>query len=152
MRSGIAGVICIGSFGQLTQAMVSAPLRFSDILPAQVGARPDAVAVVFGEQLWTYAELSQRVDACARAMMASGVAVGDRVATLCTPRPEYLVVYLASVRIGAIWMGLNPVQQLDEYRYLLSDSKPKLLRVLPDRNTPGVVRFCSDAPFVSEYS
>ena len=30
-------------------------------------------------------------------------------------------------RIGAIWVGLNPVQQLDEYRYILSDTQPALI-------------------------
>lgn len=104
--------------------------RFNDILPASLAASPDATAVVFGTLRWTYAELSRRVDECARAMLTSGVEPGDRIATLCTPRPEYLVVYLAAVKIGAIWFGLNPVQQLDEYRYLLSDAKPKLLFAL----------------------
>jgi acyl-CoA synthetase (AMP-forming)/AMP-acid ligase II len=104
--------------------------RFSDILPSRVAADPDATAVVFGDLRWTYAELCRRVDDCARAMLGCGAARGDRVATLSTPRPEYLVVYLAAVKIGAIWVGLNPVQQLDEYRYLLSDSRPTLLFAL----------------------
>lgn len=110
--------------------MITPPARFADILPARLAASPEATAVVFGDLRWTYAELSRRVDECARAMLACGVARGDRVATLSTPRPEYLVVYLAAVRIGAIWFGLNPVQQLEEYRYLLADARPKLLFAL----------------------
>lgn len=110
--------------------MGSSPLRFSDILPARVCDNPEAVAVVFGDLRWTYAELSRRVDACASAMLASDVVHGDRIATLSTPRPDSLVVYLASIKIGAMWIGLNPVQQVDEYLYLLSDAGPKLLFAL----------------------
>ena len=50
---------------------------------------------------------------------------------LSTPRPEYLVVFLASARIGAIWLGLNPVHRLAEHRQILEDSQPRLLFGFP---------------------
>jgi fatty-acyl-CoA synthase len=55
------------------------------------------------------------------------VTKGDRVALLMTSRPEYLVVFLATARIGGIWLGLNPRHRLDELRYVLGDSRPALL-------------------------
>lgn len=102
-------------------------MRFSDFPALQASQAPGAPAVVFGESRWSYAELSARVEACARSLLACGVGRGDRVAMLSTPRPEYAVVFLATARIGAIWVGLNPVQQLEEYRYILGDTQPAIV-------------------------
>src|SRR5262245_53573553 len=98
-------------------------MRFSDV----AAASDDSPAVVFGEVRWTYGELNRRVEECARALIAAGIARGDRVAMLSTPRPEFVVAFLACARVGAIWVGLNPVQQLDEYRYILGDTEPAIL-------------------------
>jgi len=80
-----------------------------------------------GERRIGYPELEQDVDRCARALLAAGIARGDRIAMLTTPRPEFLTVFLATLRVGAIWVGLNPVHQFDEHRYVLEDCRPRLL-------------------------
>src|SRR5690606_9438948 len=54
---------------------------------------------------------------------------GDRVAMLSTPRPEFLIVFLAAARIGAVWVGLNPRYTLDELRYVVGDAQPVVLIV-----------------------
>ena len=102
-------------------------MRFSDFPSLQAARAPDSPAVVFEDMRWSYGELHRRVEACAKGLLACGIAKGDRVAMLATPRPEYAVVFLATARIGAIWVGLNPVQQLDEYRYILSDTQPSII-------------------------
>lgn len=101
--------------------------RISDC-PRDVAARdPAREAAVFGGERLTYGELADRVDRWARAFLAHGLRKGDRVAMLSDPRPEYMIVLLAALRIGAIWVGLNPVHQPDEIRYVLSDCRPRLL-------------------------
>ena len=93
--------------------------RISDY-PADIARRfPGREAAVLGEVRLSYAELAEAVDRCARGLLAAGIGKGDRVAMLSTPRPEYLVVFLATIRIGAVWTGLNPVHGLDEYRQVL---------------------------------
>jgi acyl-CoA synthetase (AMP-forming)/AMP-acid ligase II len=82
--------------------------------------------MAFGEARWTYADLDQRIDACAKGLIALEVKRGDRIAMLTSPRPEYLIVFLAATRIGAIWLGINPAYTLDEMRYIISDAQPKL--------------------------
>src|SRR5262249_41668917 len=79
----------------------------------------------------TYAELASAVDRYARAMFAAGVRRGDRVAVLCTPRPEGLICFLAAARLGAMFTGLNLRFKLDELAYVLADSMPRLLIALP---------------------
>ncbi len=101
--------------------------RVHDLLAIHAEDLTDQVAVVEGEQRLTHGEVAERVEAIARALIASGVEPGDRVATMAPPSLDFWFTYLASVSVGAIWMGLNPRYQLPEYEYLLGDATPKLL-------------------------
>jgi acyl-CoA synthetase (AMP-forming)/AMP-acid ligase II len=88
---------------------------------------PGREALVLNQSRITYAELSALVDRCAAALVRRGVEPGDRVAMLSTPRPEFLIVFLATVRIGAVWLGLNPKYTLGELKYVVGDAQPVLL-------------------------
>ena len=101
--------------------------RIHDLLASHAAAVPANEAAVEGDLRLTYAEMADRVDAIARALIASGIAPGDRVATMVPPSLDFWLTYLASVSIGATWMGLNPRYQLPEYAYLLEDSAPRLI-------------------------
>jgi len=102
-------------------------VRISDYTRRWAEAAPDREAVVLGSIRWSYAELDRRVDRLARALLAAGVRRGDRVATLCTPHPDYFVTFLASASIGALWLGLNPRYTLGELQYVVNDAAPKVL-------------------------
>lgn len=88
---------------------------------------PDRDALVLDDIRWTYKEFKTKVEACAKAFISNGVKKGDRVLLLSSPRPEFMVIYIAATEIGAVWGGLNIKSQLDEYQYRLSHSKPKIL-------------------------
>ena len=101
--------------------------RISDYVSHFALKTPSHEAVIFNFERITYDELAKRVERCARALIAAGIKKGDRVAMLSTPRPEYWTVFLATARIGAIWVGLNPKFRLDELRYVVGDCKPRLI-------------------------
>ena len=101
--------------------------RLHDLLASHATTIPDAEAAVDGDQRLTYAALAARVDAIAKALIAAGVAPGDRVATLTPPALDFWLTYLATTSIGAIWLGLNPRYQTPEYAYLLGDAEPVLV-------------------------
>ena len=102
-------------------------MRITDYIGRWAQAAPDREAAVLGDIRLTYAELERRVDRLARALLAAGVKRGDRVATLCTPHPDFYVTFLASSSIGAMWLGLNPRYTLDELKYVIDDAQPSLL-------------------------
>ena len=105
--------------------------RISDYPDYWAARRPTAEAMVLDTLRLTYAELAAAVDRYARAMFAAGVRRGDRVAVLCTPRPEGLICFLAAARLGAMFTGLNLRFKLDELAYVVADSMPRLLIALP---------------------
>jgi acyl-CoA synthetase (AMP-forming)/AMP-acid ligase II len=88
---------------------------------------PDAEALVLGDQRLTFADFKTRMDAISRMLIAAGVREGDRVATLQTPCPDYLIAFFAAASIGAIWMGLNPKYRRAELEYVLADAQPGIL-------------------------
>lgn len=101
--------------------------RISDYAAWWSQHTPNNEVLVLNDQRITYTQLNDSVNACAKALLAKGIKKGDRVATLSTPHPDYFISFLASVSIGAIWLGLNPRYQLNEYRHVICDAKPVLI-------------------------
>ncbi len=126
--------------------------RISDFVFEHAERQSDAVALVLGERRWTYAALASAIDALASAMVAAGVVRGDRVATLQTPHPDYLIALLATASIGGIWVGLNPRYQLAELRHVVEDAAPKLLlarsEVMGRRYERELLELCADLPAI----
>jgi fatty-acyl-CoA synthase len=82
----------------------------------------DALIVAHQEVRWTYAELKEQVDQCARALLAIGVEKGDRVGIWSPNCSEWTVTQLATARIGAILVNINPSYRLHELKYALNQS------------------------------
>lgn len=101
--------------------------RVSDFVTWYAARTPDAEALVLDDLRINYGQLKDRVNAVARALLASGVAKGDRVMTLATPHPDYFVLFLATSAIGAIWVGLNPKYRREELLYVIADCEPVVL-------------------------
>lgn len=103
------------------------PERISDFVSLHALQQPERQAAVLDGRTVSYAQLDAAMQAYGRAMIASGIQKGDRVATLAPPGIEYLVTFLAAISVGAIWIGLNPVYQLRELLVVLRDANPSLL-------------------------
>jgi fatty-acyl-CoA synthase len=90
---------------------------------------PDREALVIGHQGYraTYAELWLEVDRAARALIANGVHVGDRVGIWAPNRYEWIVIQYATARIGAILVTINPAYKAAELRHALNQAGVSLL-------------------------
>ena len=88
---------------------------------------PDIEASVCPSQRLTYAELLDEVNRCAAALRAAGITSGDRVATLSLPNTNFLITFLATVSLDAIWLGLNPKHTRRELEYVLGDAEPAVV-------------------------
>jgi long-chain acyl-CoA synthetase len=68
---------------------------------------PDHVAVLAGEDRWTYGELDRAANALAQHLAAQRVGRGDRVAVMTSNRPEFVVAVHAASKLGAAPVMLN---------------------------------------------
>jgi len=75
----------------------------------------------------SYAALIARAGQMANVLVARGVKPGDRVAAQTEKSVSGLVLYLAAVRAGAIYLPLNTAYTLNELEYFITDAEPKLV-------------------------
>ncbi len=83
---------------------------------------PDAEAVVGRHTRLTYRDLDDQVRRAAAGLAAAGVGPGDRVAGSMANHPELVVTFLATMHLGAIWVGINRALTVPEQQYLLEDA------------------------------
>lgn len=88
---------------------------------------PEKAAVLFEGETISYAELKRRADRTACWLQSAGVEKSDRVAVLLDNGPEFLELYLACARLGAIFVPLNNRLSGPELGYLLGNCRPCLL-------------------------
>ncbi|WP_026607870.1 malonate--CoA ligase [Methylocapsa acidiphila] len=86
-----------------------------------------------GASSLTFADLLAQSARVASALVAHGVSPGDRVAALAEKSPEALLLYLGTIRAGAIFLPLNPAFTDAELAYFLADAVPRLVVCDPAR-------------------
>lgn len=80
----------------------------------------------------TFAEVAGRSAAYAQALHERGVGAGDRVAVLLGNRPEFGLVWLALIRLGAAMVPLNVRYGPVDAAHLLTDSAAVLVVTAPE--------------------
>ena len=76
---------------------------------------------------WTYGELQARVDQLAMGLINLGIEPGDRVGIWGPNSSEWVLVQLATAKIGAIMVCINPAYRLYELEYALNKVECKAL-------------------------
>jgi fatty-acyl-CoA synthase len=87
----------------------------------------EALVDVPSGRRWTYAELNADVDRLALALLARGVAKGDRVGIWAPNRAEWVLVQYATAKIGAILVNVNPAYRSHELEFVVRQSGMRLL-------------------------
>jgi len=101
-------------------------VTLAGLLERAASRRPDAEAVVDGDQRLTYAALAERCAAVARGLSRLGVGTGDRVLIALKNRLEHVVVYWALQTLGGVPTPVNFRFAPGEMKYVLEDSGAKL--------------------------
>ncbi|QUQ66117.1 acyl-CoA synthetase [Kutzneria sp. CA-103260] len=93
-----------------------------DLLHRTARRYPDKLAVVFGDQRFTYAEFDAAVNRCGRALAERGLAKGDRLALLSHNCWQFAVLVFATARLGVVLVPVNFMLGADEIAYILTHS------------------------------
>ncbi len=102
------------------------------LLGQTIGENLDRAVERFGERealvschqdlSYTYAQLGEAVDRLARALLAGGLAPGDRLGVWSPNRAEWVLVQYATAKAGIVLVNVNPAYRTSELRYALSQS------------------------------
>lgn len=97
-----------------------------DVFMDAVQQDPEKVAIVDVHQKVTYAQLHELVIKTSRMFVESGIKKGDTVAVQLPNWLEYVVFYLSSVKIGAVFCPIPITARQHEVRYMINLCEAKL--------------------------
>jgi len=97
------------------------------LFAAQVALTPAAIAVSFGEERLTYAELGARSTALARSLRARGIGAEAPVAVFMERSVEMVVALYGILAAGAFYVPVDPEYPAGRIAYMLEDSGARLV-------------------------
>ena len=97
--------------------------RFEAIAAQQ----PDAIALEFQEQTWTYQHLNESANQIAHYLLASNVQAQDHLGICINRSPEAIATFLAILKIGACYVPLDPSYPQERLAMMIEDAELKLL-------------------------
>ncbi|HAF12616.1 MAG TPA: non-ribosomal peptide synthetase [Blastocatellia bacterium] len=98
-----------------------------ELFEAQVERTPDAVAIVFGQERLTYAELNRKSNQVAHYLRARGVGPEARVGILMERSLEMVVGLLGILKAGGAYVPLDPAHPRQRLSFMLEDAAAPVL-------------------------
>jgi fatty-acyl-CoA synthase len=95
---------------------------------------PGRVAIEYGDDRISYAELDARSEALACALVGLGLSRGDRVTSLTRNSPEHVELFFACAKAGLVLTPLSWRSAPAELAYQLTDAEPAAVFVEPDHD------------------
>lgn len=105
------------------------PERFAEI--AERFPDREAVVCLPQQQRLTYRQLAEKVDELAKGLLGAGFGKGDRIGVWSTNNLEWVLLQMATARIGVILVNINPAYRTRELAYALQCSQVQGLFVIP---------------------
>ncbi|HKM15122.1 MAG TPA: AMP-binding protein [Marinospirillum sp.] len=99
-------------------------MTIGDLFDQTVASFPNNDALISRHQnlRYTYIQLQQEVNRCARGLLKMGVTKGERVGIWSPNNAQWCITQLATAKIGAILVNINPSYRTHELAYALKHS------------------------------
>ncbi len=91
--------------------------------------RGDRVAILCGDESVTYAQVAERSNRVANGLRSLGLRREERVMLLLLDGPGFVYSFLGVLKLGAVAIPTNTLLKPQDYRYLLNDSRARVLIV-----------------------
>ena len=104
---------------------------FAHFHAAAEGAGPKPFLIEGGATALSYADLDQRTGQLAARLRALGGQVGDRIVVQVEKSPQNVLLYLAALRAGLVYVPLNTAYTSAELAYFLGNAEPSLVVCRP---------------------
>jgi acyl-CoA synthetase (AMP-forming)/AMP-acid ligase II len=93
---------------------------------------PDRDSIVFNDTRLTHKEYKEKCDALAAGLIAAGIQKGDRLGVVAHNCDEFMILYGAAAKMGAIVLPVNWRFQQDEVEFVLNDCTPRFVFAGPE--------------------
>jgi amino acid adenylation domain-containing protein len=110
-----------------TEAPCPDHLCIHHLFESQVARSPEATALIFEGEAFSYGELNARANRLAHRLIELGVGPDQRVA-ICVERSVAMIVGLMAIlKAGSAYVPLDPAYPGDRLTYILADTAPALV-------------------------
>lgn len=82
----------------------------------------EALVVRHQNRRYTWAQLANEVDRCARGLLALGLKSGERVGIWSPNNAEWCIAQFATAKLGVVLVNINPAYRLSELEYALKQA------------------------------
>lgn len=110
-----------------TEQAYPSHLRTDVLLSTRAAEIPHSIAVRMGQQQMNYAQLFTAANQLAHALQAYGVLPGDKIGVALDRTPELLIVLLGIMKVGAVFLPLDPAYPEARTKYVLEDTGAQLV-------------------------
>jgi acyl-CoA synthetase (AMP-forming)/AMP-acid ligase II len=121
-----------------------------DIVERNARLHPDRLAFAFGSERITHGAYLARVERLAAGLARAGIAPGDRIAILSQNNLEFVDLYGAAARLGAIVVPINWRLSAEEISYVAADAAPKIV-IADAGNQPQLQGAQQNLPMVDHW-
>ncbi len=98
--------------------------NFLDLFDYHVKSTPNCTALVFDSEEISYKKLAERIDDVASILIANGVKRTDRIVISLERGPNLVIAMLATLKVGGIFIPIDPRYPEERKAFMLADSKP----------------------------
>lgn len=126
--------------------MLSGVSTIDELFKNTVGQHSDKTALIFQEQKYTFAELDDLVEKLASFLFNEGVRKQEKAIIYLPHMPQWVAIWLASQRIGAIAIPVTHFYGEDELGYIAADSGAETI-FCADTNLAQVRKVAGNHPF-----
>ena len=130
-----------------TGERAAVPLDLARAVHARAEATPDAIALAFEEQRWTYRRLDRAADLIARRLLADGATPGARIGIAMDRGPHYVAALLGVARAGLASVPLDTGYPPARIAAMLETVRP--FTVIAPQHHTGLL---GDAPLLAAES
>jgi acyl-CoA synthetase (AMP-forming)/AMP-acid ligase II len=88
---------------------------------------PNRDLIVFENKRFTFAQIDERVNRLANSLRDRGIGRGDRIGMLQVNCNQYVEIYFAAAKLGAIFVPLNFRAKAEELSYMIVNAEAKIL-------------------------
>ena len=122
-------------------------ITIQDVIYKNAVFHADKVGFVCGDVRWTFAQFAQEVDRLAAGLATLGLEKGDRIGVVALNCHEFLLLYGAAAKLGAIMLPINWRLKPEEIQMILEDCTPKAMVAGPEYKEM-VGKLADRCPFV----
>ena len=80
---------------------------FKDLLAQRAATDPDRIFLKFKDDVYTIADINRAANKVANALLASGLAPGDRVGLMLSSHPDHIIAIFATMKAGLVRVPVN---------------------------------------------